>query len=57
MAEFEYQSNDLRQIASKYVPIDGVNTTFMYGYCGPHDPIQQASCEKQIDQDIKARNG
>ena len=53
----EYESTTLRQRILKYVPINDINTTFMYGYTGAHDPVKQAWCEKQIDQDILDAKG
>ena len=57
MVEFEYYSDGEFNRVSKYVPINGINTTFMYGYEGSHDPIKDRECEKQVDQAIKDKNG
>ena len=57
MTEFEYYSDGEFNRVSKYVPINGINTTFMYAYDGLHDPIKDRKCEKMVDQAIKDRSG
>ena len=57
MDEFEYYSDGEFNRVSKYVPINGINTNFMYGYLGPHDPIKDIECEEMVNQAIKEKNG
>ena len=52
MAKFEYYSDGEFNRVSKYVPINGINTTFMYAYDGPHDLIKDRECEKIVDQEV-----
>ena len=52
MDKFAYYSEDSRHSIVKYVPINGVNTTFMWDYEGSRNAKKDRKGEKMIDQEI-----
>lgn len=59
MVEFEHGATDSTYHVSKRVPIDGIATTFMYGFSLPVQTVAEmndkiAKCKTLIDVDIMA---